>query len=165
MLAFLLLFVGILSRLVLHTPNFTPVIALALFGGSFLKKKYALLLPLLLMMISDIIIGLHGTILFTWGSVLLIAAIGIRLRARRDIRMFLSSGIVSALLFFIITNFGAWLTMYPHTFEGLKTCYIAAIPFFRMTLISTLVYGGIFYGLYEILASLIKKTRFATYLI
>jgi len=165
MLAFLLLFVGILSRLVLHTPNFTPVIALALFGGSFLKKKYALLLPLLLMMISDIIIGLHGTILFTWGSVLLIAAIGIRLRARRDIRMFLSSGIVSALLFFIITNFGAWLTMYPHTFEGLKTCYIAAIPFFRMTLISTLVYGGIFYGLYEILAAFIKRTRFAAYLI
>ncbi len=161
MLAFFILFLGVISRLVFHAPNFTPVIALALFGGSFLKKQHALLLPLGLMVISDLVIGLHSTILFTWGSILLIAFIGTKMRDKRDIKLFLISGISSALLFFILTNFGAWLTMYPPTIEGLRACYIAAIPFFRMSLMSTIIYCGIFYGIYEMTAQLISGTKLA----
>ena len=83
------------------------------------------------------------------------------MREKRDIKLFLASGIGSAVLFFILTNFGAWLTMYPPTLEGLKACYIAAIPFFRMNLVSTIVYCGLFYGIYELTARWVKGTKWA----
>ena len=77
MLAFCLLVLGVLSRFVIHPWNFTPVIALALFGGVYLKKKQALILPLILFVMTDLILGLHEAVAFTWGSVVAIAAIGL----------------------------------------------------------------------------------------
>jgi hypothetical protein len=58
--------------------------------------------------------------------------------------------IVAPIIFFIITNFGVWTSgYYGLTLEGLIACYIAAIPFFHMTLLGTIVYTGLFYGLYK----------------
>lgn len=73
MLAFILILMGIMFRFIPHLANFSPVLAIALFGGVYLKKQNALLMPLLLMMLSDMFLGLHNTIVFTWGSILLIA--------------------------------------------------------------------------------------------
>jgi len=161
MLAFIILALGIFGRLVFHAPNFTPVVALALFGGVYLKKKYALIVPVALMMITDMMIGLHDIILFTWGSLLLTAAIGLWLRHNRRPAFMAGAGLLSAVLFFAITNFGAWLVMYPHTWEGFLSCYVAAISFFRNTLLSTFVFGFILFGLYETTAASVKNTRLA----
>lgn len=165
MLAPIILALGVLSRLVVHAPNFTPVIALALFGGVYLNKKYALIVPLALMVITDLILGLHNIILFTWGSVLLIAALGLKVRARSNMPTLIGSSLFSAVLFFVITNFGAWLVMYPHNWDGLVSCYIAAIPFFRNMLSSTLIFSFVFFGLYAAIAHLVKDTRYAKILL
>ena len=162
MLAIALLIFGITARLLPHEYNFTPVTAIALFGGAYLSRRYAVILPLALMVISDIFIGLHDTIFFTWGSVILIALLGTQIKDRKTPAIVLGSSLVSALLFFIITNFGAWLSdLYPHNFNGLIDCYTLAIPFFRTTLISSVLYGVILFGSYELIAAAVKRTRFA----
>ncbi len=168
MLALLLLASGILMRLIPHAPNFTPVAAISLFGGVYLNRKHAILLPLSLMIISDIFIGLHDTVLFTWGSFVLIAVIGLWVRHHKSFGTILASNLISAVLFFVITNFGSWLSnlhMYPHTFQGLVSCYTLAIPFFRNTLLSCLVYSAVLFGLYEFVAARVKETRFARVLL
>lgn len=164
MLAVCLLVFGILSRLVVHSWNFTPVIALALFGGVYLKKKQAIALPLVLFAVTDVILGFHKTMIFTWGSVALIAAIGLRVRERKSVKTIFWSGSGSAVLFFLVTNFGVWLVsgMYPLTWAGLSECFILAIPFFRGTLLGTLVYAVLLFGTYEILASRMKGPQFAS---
>jgi len=165
MLAFGILFLGVVSRLVFHAPNFTPVIALALFGGVYLNKRQALYIPIALMAVSDLFLGMHAVVPFTWGSVLLISLIGLWARNHKSTANIAGAGLVSAVLFFIVTNFGAWLAMYPLTVEGLQACYIAAIPFFRNTLASTLVYSVVLFGLYELVALRVKNTRLAPILL
>lgn len=162
MLALVLLFLGIVSRLIVHAPNFTPVIALALFGGFYLNRRQAMIVPVVLMAASDFLIGWHATIPFTWGSILFISGLGLWARQRKSAVMVLGTSLFSAIVFFIVTNFGSWLAMYPLTLEGFKACYVAAIPFFRSTLLSTLVYVGILFGLYELTASRVKNTRLAS---
>ncbi len=158
MLAFGLLVIGVLARFIPHIPNFTPVIALALFGGCYLKKQQALWLPLSLMVISDFFLGFHSTILFTWGAVALVSLVGMLLKKKKTPVMIMGAGLLSAVLFFMITNFGAWLSFYPLTKQGFVECYIMAIPFFRMELASTFIYSVVLFGTYECVVRCVDKT-------
>ena len=163
MLAIALLSLGIISRLITHIPNFTPIIALSLFSGVYLKRSQAVVLPLLLLAVTDISLGFHETMFYTYGSVLLISCIGLWLKSRKSVNHIALTRFCSSVLFFIITNFGVWLAsgMYPMTASGLSQCFILAIPFFKTELISTVLYTAIFFGAYEWMASRIKSTRFA----
>ena len=162
MLAICLLVLGILSRLVIHSWNFTPVIALALFGGVYLKKKQlAIILPLALFAVTDMILGFHQVMFFTWGSIVAVAAMGLWVQKNKSFKTVLGGGLASAILFFVVTNFGVWLVsgMYPLTLTGLSECFILAIPFFRGTLLGTFVYGFVLFGAYEVIAARIKNTK------
>lgn len=163
MLAILLLAFGVISRLIIHLPNFTPVIALALFGGVYLKKQQAVILPVLMMVIADLFIGIDATFLFTWGSMAAIALIGLWVRKNKSFATVAGSSLSSSVLFFLVTNFGVWLVqnMYPHTLAGLIECYVMAIPFFGPTLVSTVVYTAVLFGGYEWTAARLSKTRLA----
>lgn len=161
MLAIVIIFFGIAARLLGTVPNFTPVLALALFSGVHLKREYAVIVPLLLIVLSDLMIGLHDTLFFTWGSVVLTSMIGLWVRERKSAGAVFAGSLASSLIFFIITNFGAWLTLYPLTPRGLQACYVAAIPFFRPTLVSTLVYACIFFGAFELAARSVKNPKLA----
>lgn len=166
MLAVMLLVVGIISRIIVHQPNFTPVLALALFGGVYLPRKYAVIVPIALMMLSDLILGLHDVIIFTWGSVALISLLGVAMKSRKNIFSGVFASVTAAIAFFVITNLGVWLTgWYPMTFKGLADCYFMAIPFFRSTLLSTLIYSAILFGIYEVIAFRVKNTSLARVLL
>lgn len=149
MLAILIIAIGIFSRVVLHTPNFTPILSLALFGGMYLKGRQALWVPIALMMISDIIIGYHDTLVYTYGSIFVISLMGMWLKNHKSWMNVISTSVIASLIFFVVTNFGAYLSLYPHTIAGLQECYIAAIPFYRSTLLSTVAYSLVLYGVYE----------------
>ena len=150
MLAILLIILGIGSRLAAHTPQFTAILAVAMFAGLYLSPRLALIVPVALMIVTDIILGFHDTMVFTWGSMLAVSLIGIWLKERKSFLTVLAGSIVSAGLFFVVTNFGAWLSpLYPHTWAGLRECYIMAIPFFRSTLVSTVAYSLVLYAGYE----------------
>jgi len=162
MLALILVITGILFRFIPHLANFSPVLAIALFGGVYLNKKQALVLPLVLMMFSDIFLGLHNTIAFTWGSILLISWIGIKLRKKKNSFNIALGTLSSAIAFFVITNFGVWISgWYPRTLNGLISCYTLAIPFFRSTVTSTLVFSLVLFGTYELITKSIKNPSIA----
>lgn len=151
MFAILLVIVGIFSRVIIHTPQFTATLAVALFAGMYLNKRLAWAVPVGMMLVTDLILGFHDTMLFTYGSMLLISLIGMWAKNRKNAVTVVLSSVASAMVFFIITNFGAFLTLYPRTWGGLYECYILAIPFFRSTLLSTIAYSLVFYFGYEAL--------------
>lgn len=149
--AFIIL--GALSRLVPHPANFAPIAALALFGGVYLRRRDAIIVPLLTMLVSDLFIsGYYGpTMFYVYGSFILIGIIGLWLRTHKSPVTILASSLFASSLFFTVTNFGVWTgNWYPHNLTGLVACYTAAIPFFRNTILGDLFYTGLFFGGYEL---------------
>ena len=137
------------SRLIPHPPNFTPVAALALFGGaSFATKRAALLLPLAAMFLSDLVLGLSRITPVVYASLALIVCLGFWLRRRPTAGRTVTAALLGAVLFFVITNFGMWALgeFYPKTGTGLSECFVAGIPFFRNTLVSDLLYATLLFG-------------------
>jgi hypothetical protein len=162
MLALSLIMIGILLRFTPHAANFTPVAAIALFGAAYLNRKQSVLVPLALMMISDLFLGLHNTILFTWGSFALIVVLGFAFNKKPTALRIGAMSLVSSLLFYLITNFGVWLMgWYPHTLKGLVDCYVLALPFLRDFTVATVLYSAVFFGAYELIAQRIKNTKLA----
>ncbi len=148
----LIIGIAVVLRLVPHPANIAPIAAMALFGGAYLNKKYALVVPIVTMIFSDLFLGFHSTVIFVYGSFLLTGVIGIWLRDHKDMRYIFLASLVSSILFFLITNFGVWLVgnLYPKTVQGLIECYIAAIPFFRNTILGDLLYSGVLFGGYAV---------------
>jgi hypothetical protein len=159
--AVILITVGVIFRLLQWTPNFSPVTAIALFGGAcLLDKKWSLIIPLVSLFIGDVLLALmnhypvfHDTILFVYGAFLLIVLLGWQLR-NGDFSNLKVGGfaVLSSVLFFFISNFGVWAvgTLYPPTWEGLIACFTMAIPFYKFTLLGDVVYTIIFFGIYQL---------------
>ena len=138
-----------LSRLIPHLPNFTPLAALALFGGALLNdKKTAFIIPFSAMILSDAIIGFHQQMWGVYISFLLIIMTGLRLGNNIKTGSMIGYSLLGSVLFFIITNFAVWLpgNFYPLSFNGLLECYIAAIPFFGNSILGDLFYNTILFG-------------------
>ena len=137
-----LIFILALSRLIPHPYNFTPVIAVGVFSGFYFKQIYlGFFVVIFSMFIGDLFLGFHSTMFFTYISLVVAVLIGFYIK-RFSFTEILFSGLVSSFGFFIITNFGAWITleMYEKNLTGLLQSYVLAIPFFHNTLISTLIY-------------------------
>jgi len=151
-------------RLAPHVPNFTPIAAMALFGGVYLNRKYAILVPIIAMLVSDIFIGFYSPIVMfsVYGSLLLTGLIGLWLAKKKSPTNVIFAAIFSSILFFVITNFAVWLMWYPRNLVGLTTCYTLAIPFFRNTLAGDLFYTGVFFGGYELVLRFVKREKLAT---
>jgi small-conductance mechanosensitive channel len=144
-LAAIVLFLAF-SRLIPHAPNFTPLGAMALLAGACVKDlRVSLLIPMIAMLLSDAIIGFHSSMIFVYGAVALIVIGSHFWLTQLSLVSITLASIISAITFFIVTNFGAWLAhdMYPHTISGLTQAYIAGIPFFKNTLISNILFTAI----------------------
>jgi hypothetical protein len=149
----LIIFFAVVLRVVPHPANIAPITAMALFGGAYLDKKYAIVVPLLAMLVSDFFIGFHDTMPFVYVSFILVGLIGIWLKERRTIAAVIIATFVSSLLFFIITNFGVWLVspMYAKTGAGLVESYTLAVPFFRNTIVGDFFFATLFFGSFELI--------------
>lgn len=137
------------SRLIPHLYNFTPISAMALFGGAYFSdRRFAFLVPISAMLLSDLLIGFHRGIPVVYGSFSLIVCIGFWLRRRRALSPIAGATLASSLLFFFLTNFAVWAfgSLYPRTLTGLLACFVAAIPFFQNTLLGDAVYSLILFG-------------------
>lgn len=153
---FSLILAAVFTRLLPHPPNVTPIMAIALFSAVYLDRKHTFIIPLAVMFVSDCFIGFHDVIFWVYGSFLLIGFIGLWLRKHQGVAMTFGATFAGSLLFFLITNFGVWMSaqsIYTHDTTGLYQCYIAAIPFFRNALIGDVFYVGALFGSYE----LVKK--------
>ena len=135
------------SRFIPHPPNFTSLLALSFYVPVFFGLRY---LPVLLISfaITDLVIGYHSGTHWTWGSVFLIGLIS-QLFAK-TLTSRISGALIGAVIFFIVTNFGVWMSgMYGHTFDGIIKCYTLAIPFFTHSLISTLLFSCLIESFYR----------------
>ena len=171
-----LILLAALSRLLPHPPNFSPVEAIALFGGAFFASRaLALLVPLLAMLVADAALALmHGGLYAGWfGSggfwlvYLCIAAsvfLGFGLRGRATAGRVLAYCLAGSVLFFLVTNFGAWLgsPLYPRDGAGLMQAYVAGIPFFRWTVLGTLAYAALLFGGFGLLRARLPVLRAST---
>jgi len=160
-----LIFLAALSRLIPHPPNFSPVEAVALFGGAyFANRSWALIVPLIAMFVSDLILGvMNGGIYFDYfvsAGFLLIylcialsAILGFGIRGKVGVGRVIGYSLLGSVLFFLVTNFGTWLgsSMYPQTATGLMDAYVAGIPFFQNTVLGTLFYSGLLFGTFAYL--------------
>ena len=143
------------SRFIPHPPNFTSLIALSFYVPAIFGSRY---MPVVLLsfVFTDLVIGFHNTLLFTWGSILLISFISKYFQ--KTILSRLGGSIVGALIFFVVTNFGVWVTgMYGYNFNGLITTYLLAVPFFANTAISTFIFASLIETGYRITKFKIKN--------
>lgn len=159
--ACILITLAIVSRLMPHPANFTPVAAIALFGGALLPRRLAVSLPLIAMIVSDLIIGLHPTIYATWGSFAVIALVSSLKFKKVNVTNVLASSLAASVFFFLVTNLAVWLEgrLYAPTFSGLVQCYYNALPFFRNTLFGDLVFTSSLFGIFALSVYLAKQTR------
>jgi hypothetical protein len=143
---------GVLLRLVPHVANFAPVGAIALFGGAVLPLRLAWWLPLAVMALSDGVIGLHDTILFTWLGFMLVGLYGMLWRQTSNWYRASLGAAGGATIFYVVSNFGVWAVghMYAHTWQGLIDCYVAGVPFFRNSLAADVTYSAVLFGAYAL---------------
>ena len=132
----LLVLFAVSSRLLPHLPNMTAVGALGLYAGAVLPGNSRWLAPLAALLISDAVLGYYDLSLMLFVYCASLAAIPC---ARFTV---VSACLAAAVAFFIISNFGVWLTtgMYPPTLYGLYTCYVAALPFLVYSVAGNLFY-------------------------
>ncbi|HET7556844.1 MAG TPA: DUF6580 family putative transport protein [Rhodanobacteraceae bacterium] len=146
--------------------NFTPVEAMALFGGAyFADKRLAVLVPLAAMALSDIVIGFDGTMsLVVYACIAATAFAGFGLRRRVRIPNVALAAIASATGFYLVTNFLVWLTgtMYAHSFAGLVECYVAGWPFYQYgSLPGTVLWSALLFGGFVLLSRRYAGLRLA----
>ena len=136
--------------------NFTSLIALSFYVPAIFGVKF---IPIVLLsfFITDFFIGMHSVTLFTWGSVLIIGLVSKFFLKTLTFRIL---GVVSGtFIFFIVSNFGVWLLGgYTYNFEGFIACYVAALPFYGNTLVSTLIFSSFI----EIILKLLSLKKIAT---
>jgi len=129
--------------------NFAPVTAAALYAGYFFGYRgVALLVPLAVMVLSNLALdrpyGHVGLLLVTYAALALPVIWRGVLRKHCGPLPVAGCAAGSAVLFFLITNGAVWaLGFSPH---GLLGCYLDGVPFFRATLLSDLLWAGIFFG-------------------
>lgn len=165
-----------LSRLLPHPPNFSPVEAMALFGGAyFASRGLAIAVPLAAMVLSDIALGLmlggdylnYVAGLSFWSVYICIAlssVLGFGLRGRVGGGRVLGYSLAGSVLFFLVTNFFTWYggTLYPQTGAGLVAAYVAGIPFFQWTVLGTLFYSATLFGGFALLRRRVPALRAQT---
>jgi len=158
---FLFIFIGSISRIIPHAPNFTPIGAICLFGAShFTKKFYAFFVPLIIIFLSDLFINnifysptsfiiFYNGVEWQYLSYILIITFSIYfLKPKISFFKIGVTSISSSLIFFIISNFGVWISsgIYPLNLIGFILCYFNALPFYFNIFLSFSLYSYILIG-------------------
>jgi hypothetical protein len=160
-MAYIIILIGTILRVIPHPANFAPIGALAFFSGAHLSRKQALILPIAAMLISDYFLGFDSLAsrLSVYGSFIAFAGIGMLLKNRKTVKTVVLGSLAGSLIFYLVTNFVFFhsYSLYPHTFQGMIMSYINAIPFFRNTLMSDLFYSAVFFGSYALVNNYLPR--------
>ena len=149
-----IIFALAMFRLLPHLPNVSPVAAMALFGGAYYAdKRLAFIVPFLALFLSDLVLGFHNSMIFVYAGFALTVAIGFLLKDRVTITNTAFATVIASVLFFLLTNLGAWLTsgLYAKSAAGLMQAYAAGIPFFQNSLLGNAVFVAVIFGGYHLL--------------
>lgn len=166
-----------LSRILPHPWNMTPVVAMAMFGGAYFTNRiWAVLIPLVSLWISDLILDntlyaskagefvwFYGGFYWQYGATAVVSVLAMFSLRKVTVPRFLISALSSAVLFFLVSNFGVWIgnKAFTQDFSGLVKCYTDAIPFFKGTLIGDFFYGTILFGGFELATRYVPRLQLA----
>lgn len=162
--------------------GFAPQIAMALFAGSVSKdKRFAFLFPILSLFISDLLYqflysqglttikGFYSGQLINYLVIASVTVIGFLINKNKIGQIFIGS-LAGAIYFFLASNFTVWVgggldinnQTYPRSLSGLLLCYTEALPFFKWSVISTLVFNAIFFGSFYLLGKSVLRKEMQT---
>ena len=152
---------ALLLRLLPHPWNVTPLGAMFLFSGAtFRSKVESLVVPLAALLLSDYAVihflyqGRYAWFSpYTWAGFLLVGLVGWALRGRMTWVRVGAASLAGSVTFFVLSNFGVWAggKLYAPTPGGLADCYVAALPFFRNSLLGDFAYTALMFGSYFLL--------------
>lgn len=154
--------------------NFTPVGAIALFGGVYLKNKWqAFLIPLVVLLASDLVLNYvyfgkftlyYEGVLWVYLAFALIVLLGKAMKTVKPLSILLSA-FGAVLIHWIVTDFGVWLNnpAFEQNLSGFIHCLVLAIPFEKNFLGGTLLYSAVMFGGFELLKSYFPKLAVATH--
>jgi hypothetical protein len=156
MTAGILIIFAIASRLIPHINNVAAISAVGILAGFLLPKKQAFAVPLTARLVTDVVIGF-----FAWQMMLAVYAahlmgvlLGIWIKqSKKESSQWIkiaSSGLFSAVLFFLITNFAFLYPNYPHTVSGVLLAYQNGLPFFRGTIVGDVAYTVGIFAVYSV---------------
>ena len=147
----------VLSRIIPHPPNFTPILAGIIFLP-FIKRdiKFSVFVPIGGMLISDFIIGMHSLMLWTYGPIIILSLLSYYFSNDKASRI-ASLAIASPAIFYLMSNFGVWInsSMYTKDFSGFIQCYINAIPFYANSATACVLFCSAFF----VIKSFLKNNR------
>jgi len=139
------------ARLIPHPPNFTPIIAVAIMSGYFFKNiKLSFVVLLISMLLVDVFVGFYNHMFFVYLSLFLITFVFFKISDKINFKNLFVFGFLGSLIFYLISNFGVWASgvlspitnlPYEKNLNGLINCYFLAIPFFKNTLFSTIIFS------------------------
>lgn len=167
----LLMITASIVRWMPHMPNFTPLESLAIFGAAYLtKKQWAYLAPIVLMYVSDFVINntisrsfftnVEGIVWFSDYMIYNILALLLIVLVSRQLLKKVTglsvfySAVSACIIFYLVTNFGAWLSplsIHSKELDGLAASYISGLPFLKISLIGTLFFSSFLFGTFTIL--------------
>lgn len=179
----LMILLAAISRIIPHPYNFTPVVAISLFGGAMLSKKWqAYLVPLAGYFISDLVFyfmggtGFYGvTQLFVYGAMLVVTALGTTMGKPKALKV-IGYALGGSAIFWIISNFGVWFANYmaagsPTHEAGLTLgmTYLRALPFYNVysnqlffgAIGGDLFYSSLLFGLYAVAQNRIPSLQYS----
>lgn len=151
---------GFIARLMDLPPNFSPIASIALFSGFYFRKKAFFLLPVVILFISDLILGFYQweLMMSVYVSFVAILFVGKLIEKRTNLKLLFVS-LFAAVIFFLVTNTSVWFftPWYEKSLEGLLLCYNLALPFFRNTLFGNLFFTFTIFMIYDALMLVDKK--------
>lgn len=133
--------------------NFSPVAAIALFGGAMFGSRIsAFAVPLGIMLLSDLFIGFHDTMWAVYLSIASVVMIGRFISDRPGIVLPLVGAFAGSVIFFLVTNAAVWMNggLYAPGISGLIESYAAGLPFFRNSLMGDVFFTFALFGTYEL---------------
>lgn len=165
MLAYLFIVIAVAVRLLPHPWHLTPIGAALLFFGA-KRPVREWIAPLVLLASTDVYLtrvhyGMRVGVdhVVTWAWYVAAMSIGYMLVRKVDPLRVVGASLASASSFFLVSNFATWLfqDMYAKTFGGLVQCYTMAIPFFRGTFASDLIYTPVLFSVPYALSLIERK--------
>ena len=153
----------VLSRMITDIPNFTATIALVMFAGYLIQNRLLSILVILIsQIVSDLYLGIYSSMIFVYAAYISIALLSPIMMKKMNTKSIVLSSVISPSIFFIISNFGVWLTGSIYTFNlpGLLACYIAGVPFFDESLISTVLFALTIFSIMKLITKESKEIIF-----
>lgn len=145
-----LLFLVVISAVLPHPANVTPIGALGLFAGTYTRKPAFLLLPVAAAMFADLAtVGVYSVLVmfFVYTGHLVSALCGRYLVRDKALTTRLPVAVIGASLgFYLVSNLGNWWAFQPHTWAGLVECYTLGLPYLARTLFGNVLYSALFFG-------------------